>query len=232
MILRRSFGGKKMRRFWIGPIFLAVLAVFCGAVTLSSQGETVAVRGDYVEVRTASVFAGACHYNGELTTTGRDALMAWNVKSGQWHGVDLAGVRVVAIVSSEANLSDNDAARQTEIIVGENASDAQTRAILEAIRNKYAATLGKVVSVRRGPLTFEHKGRTYAVNSDNASINVEGMPDDLCCKMPQLVWYSPLVALENRKVGYTTKAIYKGEAAGEAWQRSGENSAFYGSFAF
>jgi len=47
----------------------------------------------YVEVRTASVFAGACHYNGEVTTTGRDALMAWNVKSGQWRGVDWQGQR-------------------------------------------------------------------------------------------------------------------------------------------
>src|SRR5688572_13478731 len=52
------FGGKKMRSFWTGPMLLAVLAIFCGAVTLSSKGETLAVRGDYVEVRTASVFAG------------------------------------------------------------------------------------------------------------------------------------------------------------------------------
>jgi hypothetical protein len=213
-------------------MLLVVLAIFSTAITLSSHGETAAIRGDYVEVRTASVFAGACHYNGELTTTGRDAIMAWNVKSGDWQGVDLAGVRVVAIVSAEANLSANEAARQTEIVIGENASDVQSRAILEALKNRYAATFGKIISVRRGALTFEHKGRTYAVNAENASLNVEGMPDDLCCKMPQFVWYSPLVALENRKVGYTTKAIYKGEAVGDAWQRSGENSAFYGSFAF
>src|SRR5712691_13337040 len=104
-----------MRRSWFGPMLVAVLAVFCGAITLSSHGETFAVRGDYVEVRTASVFAGACHYNGEVTTTGRDALMAWNVTAGKWNGVDLAGVRAVAIVTSEVNLSDNDAARRSEI---------------------------------------------------------------------------------------------------------------------
>ena len=221
-----------MRRFWFGPMLLAVLALFCGGMTLSSQSETVAVRGDYVEVRTASVFAGACHYNGELTTSGREALMAWNVRSGQWHGVDLAGVRVMAIVSSAENLSQENAARQSEVLIGDNASESQARAILSALTSKYATALGKIVSVLRVPLTFEHKGKTYAVNAGNASINVDGMPDDLCCKMPQLVWYSPLVALENRKVGYTTKAIYKGEAVSDPWQRSGENSAFYGSFAF
>jgi hypothetical protein len=222
-----------MRKLWVLPILLVVLAVFSSAITITSLGESVAVRGDYVEVRTASVFAGACHYNGEVTTTGRDALMAWNVNSGQWRGVDLAGVRVVAIVTADANLSDNDAARQSEIVIGNNASDEQSRAILEAVRSKYATSLGRIISVRRGPLSFEHQGKTYSVTANNvASIDVEAMPNDLCCKMPNLVWYSPLVPLENRKVGYTTKARYAGDVIGDAWQRSGENSAFYGRFSF
>jgi hypothetical protein len=68
------------------------------------------------------------------------------------------------------------------------------------------------------------------VTADDAAINVEAMPNDLCCKMPNLVWYAPLVSLENRKVGYTTKALYGGGEVSEPWQRSGENSAFYGSF--
>jgi hypothetical protein len=49
--------------------------------------------------------------------------------------------------------------------------------------------------------------------------------------MPNLVWYAPLVGLENRKVGYTSRALYSGRVVGEPWSRSGENSAFYGSFA-
>ena len=39
------------------------------------------------------------------------------------------------------------------------------------------------------------------------------MPNDLCCKMPNLVWYTPLVGLENRKVGYTSKALYSGKTS-------------------
>jgi hypothetical protein len=222
-----------MRRMWFIAMALAVLASLTGTATLNSQAETANVRGEYVEVRTASVFAGACHYNGELTTAGRDALMAWNVKSGVWQGVDLTGVRAVVIVSAAENLADKDAARQAEIIIGDNASDAQSRAMLEALKSRYGASLGKIISVRRGPLTFEHQSKAYSVTADSlASITVEAMPDDLCCKMPQLVWYSPLVPLENRKVGYTTKALYAGGDVGEPWQRSGENSAFYGSFTF
>lgn len=222
-----------MRRFWFIALALAMLASLSGTATLNSQAETASVRGEYVEVRTASVFAGACHYNGELTTAGRDALLAWNVKSGLWQGVDLTGVQAVAIVSAGENLADKNAARQAEIIIGENASEAQSRAMLEALKGKYAKSLGKIISVRRGPLSFEHNSKAYSVKADSfASINIEAMPDDLCCKMPQLVWYSPLVPLENRKVGYTTKALYEGGNVGEPWQRSGENSAFYGSFAF
>lgn len=212
--------------------FLVALAmiVAVSALVFSSQAETVSLRGDYVEVRTASVFAGACHFNGEVVTTGRDAMMAWNVTSGKWQGVDLTGVRVMAVVSADANLDEGNAARQSEIIIDSQASRTQALAMVNALKENYAASLGNVVSVRSAPITFERNGRTYAVVTNEAAINVEAMPNDLCCRMPNLVWYKPLVGLENRKVGYTSKALYSGRVVGEPWSRSGENSAFYGSF--
>lgn len=206
------------------------LTIIGSAFVFSSSAENVSLRGDYVEVRTASVFAGACHYNGEVTTSGRDAMMAWNVTSGKWQGVDLAGVRVLAIISADSNLSDKDAARRSELIIDSGASRSQAMAVINALKEKYAAALGQIIKIRNAPITFVREGRTYAVAADDAAINVEAMPNDLCCKMPNLVWYSPLVGLENRKVGYTTKALYGGNAVSDPWQRSGENSAFYGSF--
>lgn len=216
-----------MRRSFL---VLATMLVAATALVFSSRAESVSLRGDYVEVRTASVFAGACHYNGEVITTGRDALMAWNVTSGKWQGVDLTGVRVLAIVSADANLGEANAARQSEVIIDSSASRTQALAMTNALKEKYAASLGKIVEVRTAPITFERNGRTYAVVTNEAAINVEAMPNDLCCKMPNLVWYTPLVGLENRKVGYTSKALYSGKVVGEPWSRSGENSAFYGTF--
>ena len=218
-----------MRRFWFASLTISALL---GGIVFGSSAESVSIRGDYVEVRTASVFAGACHYNGEVTTTGRDALMAWNVTSGKWNGIDLAGVRAVAIVTSQVNLSDNDAARRSEIIIDRAASHSQAVAMLEILKTKHAASLGRIVAVLSAPITFEHQSGSYAVTAGRvATMNVEAMPNDLCCKMPNLVWYSPLAPLTNRKVGYTTNALYSGDRLGEPWQRSGENSAFYGSFA-
>jgi hypothetical protein len=214
-------------------LFLAVVALAAFSSLMShSRAENVAVRGDYVEVRTASVFAGACHYNGEVTTAGREAMMAWNFTSGRWQDIDLTGVRLMAIVSSDVNLSESNAGRQSEIIVDSSVSRTKAMAALNALKNNYAASLGTIVAVRFAPINFAHIGKTYEVTSDGATINVEAMPNDLCCKMPNLVWYTPFVGLENRKVGYTTKALYSGNSVGEPWSRSGENSAFYGSFAF
>lgn len=206
------------------------MIVAVSALVFSSQAENVSLRGEYVEVRTASVFAGACHFNGEVVTTGRDAMMAWNVTSGKWQGVDLKGVRVLAVVSADANLGEGNAARESEIVIDSEASRAQALAMVNALKEKYAASLGKVIAVRSAPISFERNGRSYAVVTNDAAINVEAMPNDLCCKMPNLVWYTPLVGLENRKVGYTAKAFYSGRIVGEPWSRSGENSAFYGSF--
>lgn len=226
-----------MRKFWFIASILGMISVFSGAVVINSSAESGSpkgdyLRGDYVETRTASVFAGACHYNGELTTTGRDALMAWNVSSGNWKGVDLIGVRVVAIVSAESNLADN-SDRRSEIIIDREASHAQAAAMLDALKTRYATLLGRIISVSSAPVKFEHEGKAYYVSTTNrVSMSVDAMANDLCCKMPNLVWYAPLATLENRKVGYTRKALYAGGAVGEPWQRSDENSAFYGSFSF
>jgi len=214
-----------------GLLTALAMIVAVSALVFSSQAENVSVRGEYVEVRTASVFAGACHCNGEVVTTGRDALMAWNVTSGKWQNVDLSGVRAMAIVNSKSNLSEPNAARQSEVIIDAAASREQAQAMLSALQEKYASSLGEIVEVRNAPIAFEHKDRTYIVKADDATINVEAMPNDLCCKMPNLVWYKPLVGLENRKVGYTINATYGGRKVTEPWSRSGENSAFYGLFA-
>src|SRR5687767_13151287 len=111
-----------------GLLTALAMIVAVSALVFSSQAENVSMRGDYVEVRTASVFAGACHYNGEVVTTGRDAMMAWNVSSGKWQGVDLTGVKVIAVVSSDANLAEGDAARRSEIIIDSHASRTQALA--------------------------------------------------------------------------------------------------------
>jgi hypothetical protein len=208
------------------------LALLCAGLMIQSA-QAAAITGDYVEARTASVFAGACHYNGELMSCGRDAIMAWNIQRGAYDGVNLSGVRVVAVVSCTDNLSDPSAARRSQITIDSSATPAQAQAALAAIRVYYARTLGRIVAVQRASVTFSHQNRQYCVVAAGlADLSVAAMPDDACCTQPNLVWYSPLTKLTGRKVGYTLNAAYVGSALGDHWQRSDENSAFYGDFSF
>src|SRR5436309_3092277 len=138
-----------MARLWT----VIILGLVCaGALTFSAQADNTWVKGDYVEVRTASVFAGACHFNGEVTTTGRDAMLAWNVSSGRWNGVDLAGVRAIAVVSAEDNLSNLKAGRRSELIIDQSTTQNQASAMVDALKKKYADALGEVISVRTAPI--------------------------------------------------------------------------------
>ncbi|HVT89192.1 MAG TPA: DUF1326 domain-containing protein [Tepidisphaeraceae bacterium] len=214
-------------------LLACVAAVVYAAPSLKPSKSVIDAKiiGDYVEARTASVFAGACHYNGELVTVGKDAIMAWNFASGSVDGVDLAGVRVAAAVTSETNLLNN-APHRSELVVDTAATDRQVAAVVNLLRSRSGEQLGQIVTVRRSPVSFTHTSDGYSVDAKGfARMDVQYMPDDSCCKMPGNVWYSPLTPLQNRKVGYTETASYTGTIA-DRWQRSGENSAFYGSFSF
>jgi hypothetical protein len=199
------------------------LALFCSL--FSSTPKSVShLGGDYVEARTASVFAGPCHFNGELVTTGNDAVMAWQFDSG---------VRVMAVVSCDANLANAEASRRSEIIVDNSAGPAATAAAVNAILSHEASSLGKLVAIRQEKISFHHAQGQYEVEGAGfASLTVDALPDGECCKQPNLVWYTPLAHLTGRMVGYTENAAYFAGNIGDSWQRGDENSAFYGAFSY
>jgi hypothetical protein len=181
------------------------------------------LRADYVEARTASVFAGPCHVNGELMTTGNDALMAWRFENG---------VRIMADVSCQSNLLHTDAPRQSEIVIdGPNA--VARDAALHAILCQDSRTLGRVVSIRRAPINFQIKDGEFTVNSTAlGSLDIQALPDCDCCKQPNNVWYTPLTQLTRPMVGYTIIAQHTSARAGDPWEREDENGAFFGAITY
>jgi hypothetical protein len=211
---------------------MLTLALLTGGAQADTPAVKGRLRGDYVEARTASVFAGACHYNGELTTTGREALLAWNVREGSWSGVPLAGLSAMAAVVSNANLKDAQAARRSVLYVDEKATDAQTKALAGALMERYGRALGTIVAVRRVPIAFTRSGENYRVEAKGVGrLRVDAMPNRECCKQPNLVWYKPLVELSDRRVGFTRESGVREKALDADWSKSGQNTAFYGAFA-
>lgn len=189
--------------------------------------------GDYVEARTASVFAGACHYGGEYVSDDREALSVWHFKGGDWHGVSLAGLSAVAVVRADNNLAVPTASRATTLFVDSRATGAQQKALAGALMDRYGKAFGHVTSVTPATITFKHASDGYQVQAPGvASLSIAALPDRACCKQPNLVWYAPLAPVSERRVGYTRLASVTDKTGGDAWSRSNENGAFYGTFTF
>ena len=202
--------------------------IFAGGPSAPAQRP---IAGDYIEARTASVWAGGCHYSAEEPCAGRDAIMAWKFTSGQWNGVNLTGIRAVAVVTSEDNLADSSPSRRFELMVDPSASAAQASAVGNLIETKYAGAVGRLVKVVRGPVAFLHESTEYRIAAKGfASMNVQFLPDPACCYQEKETWYSPLITLHDPQVGFTVRSSYAGGLLGVRWMRASENSSYYGTF--
>ena len=201
----------------LGPLFLALSV------------PPAAPRIRCVEARTASVFAGACHYGAETTTAGREALIAWHVESGVHAGVDLAGVDAAAAIAGEAHLADREGARRSILYVSDRASPEQRLAAEDLLRVRLAPQLGRVVEVRCVPLAVEIAGDDYRVDGGRF-FRVEGalLADRACCRMPAAVWYEPLAPIGAPIVGFNAVFRYADDALGVAWVRRDENTTLAG----
>jgi hypothetical protein len=198
----------------------------------SNPAVTTALAGDYVEARTCSVFAGACHYNGEYMSGGRDAILAFNITAGAVNGIDLTGVKAMAVVSSPDNLADTSFPHHSEVLIDNNATESQVSALVAELHTKWASSLGDITTVRRGSVSFTRDAGNFTVSAAGfGTIKISAMPNNECCKQPNDVWYTPLIPLSGRRVGYTESASYVGGTMGDRWDRSAENGAFYGSLA-
>jgi hypothetical protein len=216
-------------------IACSATTVFAGVSSLFQPAALAPkpIAGDYVEARSASVFCGACHYNAELMTTGRDAVMAWNFTDGTWHGVSLKGLRAVAATTADDSLGYPESHRTAELAVDSSATPEQVNAVRDLLTAKCGTQIGQIVKVVSAPISF-HKSETgYLVSAPGfAALDVAYRADDSCCKMPNFVWFDPLSNINHRMVGYTQNAEFSGDAIAQPWSRQGEDGAFYGTIAF
>src|SRR5579872_859621 len=90
-----------------------MLKVLCTAAAVSAMAASISfaatvparsIHGNYIEARTADVYTGPCFANGEAEQVGKEAVFGWKIENGDWHGVQLAGLAVVAVIRSEHTL--------------------------------------------------------------------------------------------------------------------------------
>lgn len=200
---------------------------------LAASGNT-AVTGDYVEARTAEVFAGGCIQGSEGEALGREAILAWRVGSGQVNGVSLDGLSVVAVVAGDLNLSTHEigGARpqriRTAIRVDARASQAQ-RAALVAMAKSLSPVVRDIVDVKAVPISFLRNADRFAVSAGEASLEVETRMDHSpdCGAMR---WYDPLARTTQTAMGHTTSEAWSGTSLGTQWSMGDKRASFYGAF--
>ncbi len=199
---------------------------------------SAALKGDYLEARTEDVYTGPCFAMSEVGLTGQEAILAWKVNEGDWQGVPLSGLSVVAVVRAHATLGDpyhDPYPAQSVLIVDSRASSQQRMALAAFAASKAGNLLDHVVRVETAPIqmTVEHgelHGAAKLVAGNFARIETRSLcqGDHLCGN--ETVYYPPLVALAHSMPAFTLDSSFSGQGLGEVWKNVDKRSAFVGSF--
>ncbi|HEU4752344.1 MAG TPA: DUF1326 domain-containing protein, partial [Armatimonadota bacterium] len=208
--------------------YLSAAALAAGLLATGASAAP-AVTGDYVESRSANVYVGACHHEGEIQTAGRNAVMAWNITSGEFNGTDLKGVTAVAVVAADRNLGVEGAARRSVLYVSEQASPAQRDALVALLKERAPQALGELVAVKSAAVSFDASGDLYRVQVPGAAfMKIKKQTQTLCCKQPYVLWDRPFVPVKAAKAGYCVGVEFKDRGLLQAWSATDQNNAYFG----
>jgi hypothetical protein len=206
-------------------------------VASAGAAENVRVTGEYVEARTAEVFAGGCIMNSQAETMGKQAVLAWRVTQGAVDGVQLDGLSVVAALAGNHNLGIREmgGAAPTEIkallYVDARATDAQHRALVAMASEATADLSLRLIEVRSVPITFDVSAAHVNVQAGDATLRVDSeVPHDPSCGAMQ--WFNPLSHGADARVGLTRTQSFSGQELGSRWRQAERKSAFVGTFRF
>lgn len=219
-----------MKKF-LGLGFAALLLVAGGVRPASA-----AIKGDYVEVRSADIFTGPCFANSEVNLEGKQAMMAWRINRGSFAGVNLDGMSVVAVVLAYSTLGDefhNPYPAKSVLILDERASSTQRAALQAFAKSAGGELLDHVVRVDAAPIKLEMgemHGSVTMTAGTLAHISTRGMcaADHLCGN--ESVYYAPLTKLAHAMPAFTLEEGFNGKGLGQVWTRDDTRSAFVGTF--
>ncbi|HUP23446.1 MAG TPA: DUF1326 domain-containing protein [Thermoanaerobaculia bacterium] len=191
------------------------------------------VSGTYLEARTADVYTGPCFANSEVNLAGKEAVLAWHVERGDWDGVPLAGLSVVAVVSADATLGDPFAQPRSRsvLLVDERADEEQRAALVEMAKGLSGGLLADVISIESAPveMAVEHHGHG-SVRAGEVALRTRSLHegDHLCGN--EEVYYPPLAAGVDAHPAVTLEHTWSGDGLGKSWKSPDKRGAFAGTF--
>jgi hypothetical protein len=220
---------------------LALLAAAClmAIPTMAQTNSANRISGNYMEFRNADVYTGPCFANSQVGLTGQNALLAWQVTDGQWNGVDLSGLGIVAVVRASATLGDPYAdplPAKAVLFVDARANSAQQAALVSFAQSQSAGLLQNIVATNLAPISFSSDPsrmgwQTLAVgNTVKLSTRAITMNDMICHN--EATYYPPLSAhLTHSMPVVAVDSSYQGNSLGVTWDDANRRSSFVGKFA-
>lgn len=217
-----------------------LLTLFCVcamAVPAIAADVASTISGEYLETRSAEVYAGPCVSNSEVNLAGNQAILSWRINQGSWEGVALDGLGVVAVVKAKATIGDpyaNPYPAKAVLIVDERADAAQRVALEHFARSKAGNLAENVVSVESSPIHFEERahGSVALAAGDIVRIETRGMTDkDHLCGNEELC-YLPITKLAHSMPVFAMVNEFNGKGLDSTWRIADKSSAFVGSFSY
>ncbi len=213
---------------------LALLPAFVLAAAPAWAGPVV---GQYVEARTAEVFAGGCIMSSEAETIGRQAVLAWRIDTGVYDGQVLDGLRVVAAVSGDRNLGIREIGGESPsfvravVYVDQRATAAQRSALAGLARELSRGLITEIVQVTPVAIRFDETAETIAVVAGQSALavkkSVEHGPS--CGAMK---WFTPFSVVQSPALGTTVAHQFTGRELDARWSAPNRRSAFFGGFSY
>ncbi len=200
---------------------------------------TPKISGQYVETRSADVYVGQCFANGEVNTTGQEAIVAWHIGSGSWDGVSLEGLTVVGAIKAQATLGDpygKPYPAKSVLIVDKQATPEQRQALINFAQEMGGELLRHVVRVIDAPIDMEvaqgqHSTRARLQAGDVVTVETRaiGDKDHLCGN--EDTFYQPLTQTTHAMAAVAMTDQYRGNDLNTTWTLHDKRSAFVGTFA-
>lgn len=216
---------------------LIVVGFVALASAASLAGSSGTLSGDYVEARTAEVFAGGCVMNSEAETVGRQAVMAWRIDRGSYQGVSLDGLAVVAAVNADRNLGMREMGGEapqnvrTALVVDARASGAQREALVAMARDLSKGVIGRIVSITPAQITYWDDRDRIAIAASDVQLTVsKQLKHDPSCGAMQ--WFRPLTTIQQGTLGVAETHAFSGSALGTKWSDPNKRSAFFAKFTY
>ena len=197
------------------------------------------ISGDYLEVRSCDVYTGPCFANSEMGLTGKEGIMVWSVRDGNWKGTSLEGLSVIAVVRTDGTLGDlhyQPRSGKAVLIVDARANSEQRVALTDLACSLAGKLIKEVVEIKTSRMevalgTCAKAGCASVKAGGLVEISTRclGGKDHLCGN--EQTFYPPLTNVNGAYPVYMELAAYRGNGLDLTWEWTGQRSAFLGAFA-